>query len=286
MAAVANNPSFAKKAGVPQSVGKDFTAADKGIKIPKSGARADLQKINSPKTNQGRNELFKEGGSTMKDDIKQDKAMIKKAFKQHDMQEHKGGKGTNLKLAKGGKAKRFDEGGEVEIGDPNPAPKIESSELPPMSEEQPAAKPSSFKDAFAAARKGGEKTFEYNGKKYTTELASAPAKKAPTTSGPGRTTTPVRKLVQETMADRAEGYGKKRAAARAADTAASAAKESTAAETARLRQRNMPASKFDASKVDSKTLLPKKMAFGGSTGSFRSSANGIAQRGKTRGKMC
>jgi hypothetical protein len=41
-----------------------------------------------------------EGG---KSDTAQDKAMIKKAFKQHDMQEHKGGKGTNLKLKKGGK---------------------------------------------------------------------------------------------------------------------------------------------------------------------------------------
>jgi len=30
MAAIANNPSFAKKVGVSQSVGKDFTAADKG----------------------------------------------------------------------------------------------------------------------------------------------------------------------------------------------------------------------------------------------------------------
>ena len=38
----------------------------------------------------------------MKSDLAQDKAMIKKAFKQHDMQEHKGGKGTSLKLAKGG----------------------------------------------------------------------------------------------------------------------------------------------------------------------------------------
>lgn len=37
-----------------------------------------------------------------KADLKQDKALIKKAFKQHDMQEHKGGKGTKLKLAKGG----------------------------------------------------------------------------------------------------------------------------------------------------------------------------------------
>ena len=30
MAAVANNPAFAKKAGVPQSVGKEFSNADKG----------------------------------------------------------------------------------------------------------------------------------------------------------------------------------------------------------------------------------------------------------------
>jgi hypothetical protein len=35
-------------------------------------------------------------------DKAQDKAMIMKAFKQHDAQEHKGGKGTSLKLAKGG----------------------------------------------------------------------------------------------------------------------------------------------------------------------------------------
>ena len=38
----------------------------------------------------------------MKSDTAQDKAMIKKAFKQHDAQEHKGGKGTTLKLKKGG----------------------------------------------------------------------------------------------------------------------------------------------------------------------------------------
>lgn len=37
-----------------------------------------------------------------KSDMAQDKAMIKKAFKQHDAQEHKGGKGTTLKLKKGG----------------------------------------------------------------------------------------------------------------------------------------------------------------------------------------
>lgn len=40
-----------------------------------------------------------EGG---KSDMAQDKAMIKKAMKQHDAQEHKGGKGTTLKLRRGG----------------------------------------------------------------------------------------------------------------------------------------------------------------------------------------
>jgi hypothetical protein len=37
MAAIANSPSFAKKVGVPQSVGKDFTTADKGKKFSKGG---------------------------------------------------------------------------------------------------------------------------------------------------------------------------------------------------------------------------------------------------------
>jgi len=37
MAAIAHSPSFAKKAGVPQSVGKDFNKADKGLKFSKGG---------------------------------------------------------------------------------------------------------------------------------------------------------------------------------------------------------------------------------------------------------
>jgi len=41
MAAVANNPSFAKKVGVPQSVGKDFNQADKGRKFFKGGDMAE-----------------------------------------------------------------------------------------------------------------------------------------------------------------------------------------------------------------------------------------------------
>ena len=37
MAAVANDPAFAKKAGVPQSVGKEFNQADKGRKFKEGG---------------------------------------------------------------------------------------------------------------------------------------------------------------------------------------------------------------------------------------------------------
>jgi len=43
--------------------------------------------------------MMKEGG---KADMAQDKSMIKKAMKQHDAQEHKGGKGTKLSLKTGG----------------------------------------------------------------------------------------------------------------------------------------------------------------------------------------
>jgi hypothetical protein len=38
MAAVANSPKFAKKVGVPQSVGKEFTTADKDRKFSKGGS--------------------------------------------------------------------------------------------------------------------------------------------------------------------------------------------------------------------------------------------------------
>jgi hypothetical protein len=49
MAAVANNPSFAKKAGVPQSVGKEFTQADKGRKFSKGGdMKSDMMKKGMP----------------------------------------------------------------------------------------------------------------------------------------------------------------------------------------------------------------------------------------------
>ena len=61
MAAVANNPSFAKKAGVPQSVGKEFSTADKGKKFSTGGHMATT-KMGKP--------TMKPGMSTAKDGMK------------------------------------------------------------------------------------------------------------------------------------------------------------------------------------------------------------------------
>ena len=90
MAAVANNPAFAKKAGVPQSVGKDFSEADKGRKFSKGG---DMKKMNMGG--------YADGGMAHKD-VKMDKKMMQKAVNKHEGRLHKGAAMT--KLAKGGMA--------------------------------------------------------------------------------------------------------------------------------------------------------------------------------------
>jgi hypothetical protein len=77
MAAVAHNPAFAKKAGVPQSVGKEFNEADKGRK-------------------------FSKGGDMKHEDVKMDKKMMQKAVNKHEGRLHKGASMT--KLAGGGMA--------------------------------------------------------------------------------------------------------------------------------------------------------------------------------------
>jgi hypothetical protein len=138
MNAIAHNKAFAKKVGVPQSVGQDFSNADKGKTFKKGGDTmaskmnpqmmammaakkkpampvggrmgADNQMMQAGRPMPGTPGMpMKKGGMTKmakggmaQSDLSQDKKMIKKAIKQHDEQEHKGGKGTTLKLAKGG----------------------------------------------------------------------------------------------------------------------------------------------------------------------------------------
>jgi len=45
MAAVANNPKFAKKVGIPQSVGEEFNKADKGKQFKRGGEMAESKKM-------------------------------------------------------------------------------------------------------------------------------------------------------------------------------------------------------------------------------------------------
>lgn len=116
MAAAAHNPAFAKKAGISTKVAKEFNQADKGRKFGSGGMKpVDMKKnpgmAKLPTAVRNKMGFMKKGGmaSDAKEDTKMDKkqdvAMIKKAFKEHDAQEHKGGKGTKLALKKGGMAR-------------------------------------------------------------------------------------------------------------------------------------------------------------------------------------
>ena len=104
MAAVAHSPAFAKKAGVPQSVGKEFNQADKGRKFSKGG---DMKKGYAD----GKGKMAK-GGMAHKD-VKMDKGMMQKAVNKHEGRLHKGESMTKLNMggmayAKGGFTKAAD----------------------------------------------------------------------------------------------------------------------------------------------------------------------------------
>jgi hypothetical protein len=79
---------------MPPMVDKDTMMASAPKKPSMASRRKSMMSMKAPVT-----PVMKDGGDA---DMAQDKAMIKKAMKQHDMQEHKGGKGTKLKLKKGG----------------------------------------------------------------------------------------------------------------------------------------------------------------------------------------
>jgi hypothetical protein len=90
MEAIAHSPSFAKKAGVPQSVGKDFAAADKGKTFSKGG------------------EMKESKGMVGKEIAFMKKKGAPKSMLKHEMSEMKG-------MKAGGKVRRMAGGG---MGDP------------------------------------------------------------------------------------------------------------------------------------------------------------------------
>jgi hypothetical protein len=176
------------------------------------------------------------------------------------------------------RTKRYEVGGEVDpleaANQSTEAQEIAGEAILKGMRDAEIDKPSTFKEAFAAARKAGDKTFEFGGKKYSTEMASSKPAKV-TDSGDesarlaSRYKAPTMRQ-QETMQDRAERYVAKRAAQRAEDAAANA-----------VERARMPTSKPRASEQTFMGSL--KFSKGGSTASKR--ADGIAIRGKTKGRI-
>jgi hypothetical protein len=120
MAAVANNPAFAKKVGISKSVGEEFMKADK-IKKFGSGKLVEVDASKNPGLSklptEVRNKMgyMKKGGMAKKKmdmgDMAQDKKMAKKAVGMHEKQLHGGKKSDLAKLKHGGMAKMAKGGG-------------------------------------------------------------------------------------------------------------------------------------------------------------------------------
>ena len=130
MAMVAHNPKMAKKVGVPQSVGAEFTAADKGKKF-KNGGGPVLSKFKN---------LFK-GKETPKEEMKEAKAV--KSGKITPAQYAKGEKmekamPVHRGMKKGGKVKCYSGTNESVVkATPKPAPKDDRSEYEKRLDEMP-----------------------------------------------------------------------------------------------------------------------------------------------------
>ena len=102
MAAVANNPKFAKQVGIPQSVGKDYVEADKGRKFRSGGmAGCGTKRMAKGGMAMGAGKGYKAGGSL---------EMVEKGGKKVPFYAADG-KG---KMAMGGKVMAYKKGGKID----------------------------------------------------------------------------------------------------------------------------------------------------------------------------
>lgn len=118
MAAVAHNPAFAKKVGVPQSVGKDFSEADKGRKFNKGGDVKKEMKAAGIFAKAGEKKLAaherREAAGKEKDTpaiAKKEMSVLKKAKAPASMISEEA---AEAGMKKGGKVKKYARGGGIE----------------------------------------------------------------------------------------------------------------------------------------------------------------------------
>jgi hypothetical protein len=296
MDAAAHNPEFAKEAGIPIGVAQEFSTASKRKKFG-SDSRADLQVINKPKTDHGKSALFKKGGDVKKlfggketyaEELKEAKAVKSKKITPKQFEKGEKAEGhkeePSLKIAKsiksgslsparyaemeskeparmkkGGKVKKFGMGGDV-------------VQMPNMSD------PKYQDPAYVAAGQA-------NADRMNTMLENA------RNSGvaPDYSEFDVSPMLKAGGEDINSLYGSM--LGRAPDPTGIAANRGASADTIRksilaspeYQNRGMATLKKGGAVKKATGGSVKKMASGGST-SRR--GDGIAQRGKTRGKMC
>lgn len=220
------------------------------------------------------------------------------------------------KILKFGARKRYEEGGEVGADRPDDAAKDEGLESV-LKGTKPST-PTTFKEAFAQARREGKDKFSFNGKSYTTELAkpkSKPAESKPAESKPSGRETAEENLSKRRPTDlassKARYEGMKTAGERSQrESDAEKARESRLGSSILARDRlgnepdayivnrrrraaeeaaketSTPSRTFGAGAMSAKGLGGMSgFAKGGKVGSASKRGDGIAKKGKTRGKM-
>ena len=279
MAALAHNPSFAKKVGVSQSVGKDFNEADKGRKFRKGGTTQ--QKINKQDTKHGMLDLpvanlnrmagMKGGGS------------VKKVLR------FNGEDDSDVRTSEG----------EFKMRGLNGRTIAQTNATEPGSRVSPPKSKGSadFNQRFRKEMKrfkdeGGDNTFEYNGKKIALEYEKPKAAPVtPTKEQPERFARAITGITS---------YDKVRAARAATQSPASKTPASTSGSSMEDEGFKVGMKKGGMPMKDGKPAFMKKFAKGGGIesrgktkgtiikmaagGSVSARADGIAQRGKTKFK--
>ena len=171
------------------------------------------------------------------------------------------------------------QGGPEEGPAPSGAGDIAGKGFVPEATPTAAPSPTNFKSAFAAARAAGDKTFEFGGKKFTTEVAGAkPTSKSTDYGNEGRS--------RSTTLNKPDFGNEGRSAPKPELKYESLQDREAAAEKKRRESGRSFYGSTDTSKprtVRGMRLPEKTMAKGGMTASSR--ADGIAMKGKTRGKM-
>jgi hypothetical protein len=195
------------------------------------------------------------------------------------------------------KARRYAEGGYADTEDSAfdmPAPKESMAEAAQLVAPEKEEKSETFKEAFAKARRAGDKTFDWKGKTYSTKAAgesksetkpTAPAERKSAASTESKPATRTTSFPPGSLA------GKIARSQGAASDFPEPTNSSVGEKSARQRQETMDmfsrmGKKFQRYMGTQETrdrLKAEGYAKGGMTASKR--ADGIAQRGKTRGKV-